>query len=91
MQYIQTRTSINLPRQMLEQAKIIAREQNISISQLIQQSLGQMLKSLETARIKQMYKGLFALKGMGKTHITDASLTIDEELYGENGAWKGMK
>lgn len=40
--------------------------------------------------ISRMYEDLRELKGIGDKSVTDASETIDEVLYGENGAWKGV-
>jgi hypothetical protein len=45
----------------------------------------------ENERIDAMYKGLFELVGMAKTNITNASTTIDDILYGENGTWRGTQ
>jgi hypothetical protein len=35
-----------------------------------------------------MYEVIWKMKGIGDPNITDASTTIDEVLYGENGAWR---
>jgi hypothetical protein len=43
----------------------------------------------EAKRLHRMYDVLKELDGMGGRHITDASTTINEVLYGENGTWKG--
>ena len=36
-----------------------------------------------------MYAELKKLKGAGKANVTDLSLTMNEVLYGEQGAWRG--
>jgi hypothetical protein len=45
----------------------------------------------EKERIKAMYDGLFELFGIIKDDIPDASTTIDDVLYGENGTWRGTQ
>ena len=40
-------------------------------------------------RLDRMYKVLKEMEGIGDPDITDASTTINETLYGENGAWRG--
>jgi len=40
------------------------------------------------SEIRKMYKELKKLDGYIKSPIVNASTTIDEVLYGENGAWK---
>lgn len=47
------------------------------------------VSKLEAKRLDRMYEELKKLEGIVKDPITDASSTIDEVLYGENGAWKG--
>lgn len=38
--------------------------------------------------IRKMYEGLLAMKGMCEEPV-ETLVDVDEELYGENGAWKG--
>ena len=51
--------------------------------------IGPVKPDADPNQISRMYKGLRELKGIGDKSVTDASETIDEVLYGENGAWKG--
>jgi hypothetical protein len=44
----------------------------------------------EDARLDATYAGLKKLFGMVKSDVRDASTTIDDVLYGENGAGRGM-
>jgi hypothetical protein len=44
----------------------------------------------EQRKTKRMYAALKRVRGIGNPDITDASLTINETLYGENEAWKGQ-
>ena len=59
------------------------------MAQLVEEKLAPILDEQEQTRLKRMYHGLFALEGMSKEPITNASTTIDETLYGESGAWRG--
>jgi Arc/MetJ-type ribon-helix-helix transcriptional regulator len=66
-----------------------AQEQQASVSSVIREALEQVLEAEEEERQKKMYAALERLRGIGKAGVTDASTTIDELLYGENGAWRG--
>jgi len=46
-------------------------------------------REIERLKRERMYAGLNAFREAGSPGITDASTTIDETLYGDNGAWKG--
>lgn len=69
---------------------MFTRQHNMTMTEVIESGIRQIIEQQEQTRIDRMYKGLFALKGIGKQGITDASTTIDEDLYGDDGAWKGM-
>jgi hypothetical protein len=47
------------------------------------------LQPERTAQLKRMYRDLAELEGIGEPGVTDASITTNEALYGENGAWRG--
>jgi len=51
--------------------------------------IGPVNSDADPDHISRMYEGLRELEGIGDKSVTDASETIDEVLYGENGAWKG--
>jgi len=51
--------------------------------------IGPVNSDADPDHISKIYEGLRELKGIGDKSVTDASETIDEVLYGENGAWKG--
>ncbi len=46
-------------------------------------------RGLNRLQLKKMYTVLDEMNGIGGKGIVDASTTIDEVLYGENGAWRG--
>lgn len=58
------------------------------MAQVIEDTLAPILEQQEKAQLKRMYDGLFALQGLCKDPIPDASTTIDEVLYGDD-PWKG--
>lgn len=51
--------------------------------------IGPVNSDADPDHISRIYEGLRELKGIGDNSVTNASETIDEVLYGENGAWKG--
>ena len=62
-----------------------------SLSGLVNKLLDRIFVKREEIKVQQMYTVLEELKGLGGEGIEDASSTIDEVLYGENGAWRGSK
>ena len=46
-------------------------------------------KPREAVEPDETYAAMEKAKGVCKDDVSDASTTIDETLYGENGAWKG--
>jgi hypothetical protein len=39
--------------------------------------------------MKRVYASLAQVKGVGQDNVTHVAATIDERLYGVEGAWKG--
>lgn len=46
-------------------------------------------EGLSPAQLDALYAATRQVKGICKTPVSNASETIDELLYGENGAWRG--
>lgn len=44
---------------------------------------------MSKAELDALYAAMRSVKGICKSNVKDASTTIDEVLYGENGAWRG--
>lgn len=82
------RTSLLLPVNLHQRLLIAAKEKNKTLSSFLRDTLNEVLTVDEEARIKHMYQTLRKLEGLGERGITDASITINETLYGEHGAWK---
>ena len=62
-----------------------------TVSAYIAEIMDRELATQEQSKLKQVYSGLQQLKGIGSKGDTDASRTIDETLYGEQGAWRGSE
>lgn len=83
------RASIMLPAALHQRLRMVSRQEDKPLSQVVREILDRELARREHERLDGMYRALKALDGAGGAGITDASTTIDEVLYGENGAWKG--
>ena len=46
-------------------------------------------EGMSPSELDALYAATRRVKGICKTPVSDASETIDELLYGENGAWRG--
>ncbi|MBX3083946.1 MAG: hypothetical protein KF716_20085 [Anaerolineae bacterium] len=64
------------------------REQK-TLSDLMRELLTTAMNAQRQHHYKQVYAALHKYHGKGDPTLTDVSTTINETLYGENGAWKG--
>lgn len=83
------RRTLLLPDQLDQRLLIAAKMSQKSVSTFVRDLLDRALAQQEKAQIKRMYEVLNEMNGLGGKGITDASITIDEVLYGEKGAWRG--
>jgi hypothetical protein len=83
------KTSLVIPAPLHQRLIQAARQEGMNLSEYMRGLLDQALASREKAQIRHMYDVLRKMNGIAKDPITDASTTIDEVLYGENGAWRG--
>ena len=90
MQVQPIRTTILMPPSLLKRLKLFAHDQRRPVSEIVAIAVRQVIETNDQSRLERMYKGLFALAGAGTKGVTDASSTIDETLYGADGAWKGV-
>lgn len=67
----------------------MAGNQDKKISEVIRELLEKVINYEENIKLQKMHTGLKELEGVGNTDIKDASLSIDETLYGKKGAWSG--
>lgn len=82
------RTSLSLPESLYQRLAILAQNQDQNMSELIRELVEKALAMEEELKLQKIYTGLQQLGGVGDAGITDASITIDEVLYGEVAAWK---
>lgn len=85
------RTSLYLPESLHHRLLVTARRQDKSISHLVRHLIDKALAAEEDRRLGDMFRAWDDEKGVGKTPVSDTSATIDEILYGENGAWRGSE
>lgn len=83
------RTTITIEPSLLGRLRLFAKEQNRSMSAVIEEGIKRVIAEHEHKRLDRMYENLKKLDGSGDPSITDASSTINAVLYGEQGAWKG--
>jgi hypothetical protein len=85
------RTSVLLPPNLYQQLSMRAAEEKSTVSKMVRSILDVALTHDDSARVRRVYSGLWKIHGKGIPDITDVSSTIDETLYGQNGAWKGER
>lgn len=77
------RTSIVLTPALHQRLKMAADYESRTLTEVINDLL-------DTALEGQPYQALKKVQGICKADLSDASSTIDNVLYGENGAWQGQ-
>ena len=80
------RTSLVLPAPLHQRLVWASKREGKPVAQVVREILTKVLTVKETAHIKKMYKALDKLDGIGEPGITDASISINETLYGKRGA-----
>jgi hypothetical protein len=85
------RTTVNLPFTLHQRLIIASKQERRSLSQFIGDLLDTALAAQEKIRVQRMYGELRKLDGASKLKIKDASTTINDVLYGEQGAWRGQR
>jgi hypothetical protein len=83
--------TISIPNTLYLRLRIAAEQQEKTLSAVACELIDQALTVYEKAQSKRIYEGLERLKGSDTSRVTNASTTINEILYGENGAWRGHK
>jgi hypothetical protein len=67
----------------------VSETKSTSVSALIRNAIEKLLDREEQAKLDELYAAMENAKAICKDNVTDASTTIDEVLYGENGVWRG--
>ncbi|MCI0563774.1 MAG: hypothetical protein MN733_35315 [Nitrososphaera sp.] len=83
------RTTIYLPETLHHRLHIASKRKKRSVSKLASDLLDKALAAEEEKNLDNIYRAMEEVEGICKDKITDASTTIDEVLYGEQGAWRG--
>lgn len=84
------RTTINLPVQLHHELQFVAKGQNATLSHFVRKILEREMAHQKERRMKVVYQSLQSVKGIDKDKRTDVSMTINDLLYGPDGAWKGQ-
>ncbi len=82
------RTTIALPEPLYHHLIVTAKAERTSVAALVRELLSKTLITREEKQLDRVYQGLAQLQGIGSQDITDASTTINELLYGHQGAWR---
>lgn len=85
------KTTFLLPESLHQRLLITSQSEKKSISTVLRELLDDALTKREVRQNKRVYQVLKELDGIGGNEITDASSTIDDLLYGEQGAWRGSE
>lgn len=91
MQTHTIKTTLTFSPVFLQKLRQHARKNKTSMSRTIEERLHRIITEEEQRELQRTYHALDQLFGIGSHGITDASQTIDETLYGENGVWKGSR
>jgi hypothetical protein len=67
----------------------LAKEKKTRVPKFIRGLLDKALARQEQRQIQRTYEVLKEMRGMGEEGDAEASASIDELLYGEEGAWRG--
>lgn len=82
------RRTVAFTNALNQRLKMLAKEKDKNFSEIVRDLLARALETEKEARLQRMYKAFDSLDGIGDNSITDASITINETLYGEHGAWR---
>ena len=85
------RSSLTLSPAMHQRLLLGARQKKLTMTDYIRKLIAQSLAVEEDDRTTLMYQDLADIKKLGFKAGPNASTTIDETLYGENGAWRGQQ
>lgn len=86
-----TRISITLPAELQEELTLFAEDQKKSVSEVLRDAAERLVERERALKLEKAYEALFSLEGFVSGDYGNLSEEIDEILYGENGAWRGMQ
>ena len=86
------KTTITLNPQTFTRLKTFTTRNNYNMSQVIETGINQVIDEVEKDRPQKMWAHLKKMKGAGKASNPElAQQSVDEILYGDNGAWRGSE
>jgi hypothetical protein len=91
MQAHTIKTTLTFSPTFWQRLRMVAQAQQRSVSRFVEEELDTLLHQQEQKKLERLYQALKKWQGTGSPQIIDASTTIDETLYGEQGAWKGQR
>lgn len=83
------RTSITLPTPLHQRLLLTARVEGKNLVQMIRDLLEEALVEKEKDHLVQSYQALDKLVGIYQDNNPQLASSVDDVVYGENGAWKG--
>ena len=83
------RTTLYLPESLHQRLRMVGTLRKKSVSKLASDLLDKALTQEEESDLDRVYKGFEAMKGIAGKGSPNLSSSIDDILYGENGAWRG--
>lgn len=88
--HLMLRTTLLLPEKLHQRITLRAKAENKKVAEVLRALLEKALETKEQAHLRHTYKALKKVQGICKENVTDASTTINQTLYGKDGAWKGQ-
>lgn len=86
------KTTITLKPQTFTRLKNFTVRTNYNMSRVIEIGINRVIDEAEKDRPKKMWMELKKMKGAGKAINSElAQKSVDEILYGNNGAWRGSE
>jgi len=84
------RTTITLDPQILHKLKSFVTRTESTMSQVISLGILRVIDEAEQGRSKKIWSKLKKMKGVGKVSQPSlAKKSVNEVLYGDDGAWRG--
>jgi hypothetical protein len=87
------RTTINMQPALLEQLRMFAKRQEKTLSDIFEEMAHETLSKNRQERTRNMYKNLTKFRNEALKHSDPdpkyINKSVDEVLYGEEGAWTG--
>lgn len=83
------KTTLSLPNPLHQRLLQVSKAEHKSLTGLIHELLDNALAGRERKQIEQTYQTLDKLIGIGQDEDPHRPSSVDDVLYGEDGAWKG--